>query len=453
MDAKTTIDLLKLRFYNDWLYNTHIYDEGESQFHKEITSQDISDIGVLNSFYTKQKDYVNFDTSAKYFSQLIHKKLYDVNESTASGEECKKQKIPSYVSQLFEKVSKIVSTPLPQLSPENKTLDFYEQLDYNEEIYSRYRPFFHTIIKGTDKKKNILSGKRVFGTYIGSDVDPNVVIRFHNGKHITLEMGAGPVRQFFREIFQELIEFNIFTSIETPFGTKRYIINKTLDLEKIECIRNYLNGQREKFVNNSPTPEIAALPKEEKEKLFNKTVKPTILQTIIIPDFYRYIGNLIHFAVTNNIELPFHISRVYLMMLFSIGYNNTYKIKNETEKIPYPKLFTDRRFLTSIYLIENEGFFKRIIYPILQNPELLNPNSDKEKIDEYGMFDINNQGLRMNSLNSIKNDREDILLYHENISILLENLQEFIYLNALSASATEHHKCFLHPMILQLHLP
>ncbi|CAB4153435.1 SmtA SAM-dependent methyltransferases [uncultured Caudovirales phage] len=39
MDAKSTIDLLKLRFYNEWLYNTHIYDEGESPFHKEITSQ------------------------------------------------------------------------------------------------------------------------------------------------------------------------------------------------------------------------------------------------------------------------------------------------------------------------------------------------------------------------------------------------------------------------------
>ena len=39
MEAKLTVDLLKLRFYNDWLYNTHIYDEGESDFHKEITKQ------------------------------------------------------------------------------------------------------------------------------------------------------------------------------------------------------------------------------------------------------------------------------------------------------------------------------------------------------------------------------------------------------------------------------
>lgn len=39
LDANSTIDLLKLRFYNNWLYQSHIYDEGDSQFHKQITAQ------------------------------------------------------------------------------------------------------------------------------------------------------------------------------------------------------------------------------------------------------------------------------------------------------------------------------------------------------------------------------------------------------------------------------
>jgi SAM-dependent methyltransferase len=38
-DATQTIDLLKLRFYVDWMYNNHVYDEGESGFHKELTTQ------------------------------------------------------------------------------------------------------------------------------------------------------------------------------------------------------------------------------------------------------------------------------------------------------------------------------------------------------------------------------------------------------------------------------
>jgi SAM-dependent methyltransferase len=39
LDATQTVDLLKLRFYIDWLYNTHVYDEGESGFHKELTTE------------------------------------------------------------------------------------------------------------------------------------------------------------------------------------------------------------------------------------------------------------------------------------------------------------------------------------------------------------------------------------------------------------------------------
>ena len=39
IDINTTIDLIKLKFYNEWLYTAHIYDEGDSQFHKELTTQ------------------------------------------------------------------------------------------------------------------------------------------------------------------------------------------------------------------------------------------------------------------------------------------------------------------------------------------------------------------------------------------------------------------------------
>lgn len=39
IDAQNTIDLIKLRFYNEWLYNNHIYPEGESGYHKNLTEQ------------------------------------------------------------------------------------------------------------------------------------------------------------------------------------------------------------------------------------------------------------------------------------------------------------------------------------------------------------------------------------------------------------------------------
>lgn len=39
IDINSTLDLIKLKFYNEWLYTAHIYDEGDSQFHRQLTKQ------------------------------------------------------------------------------------------------------------------------------------------------------------------------------------------------------------------------------------------------------------------------------------------------------------------------------------------------------------------------------------------------------------------------------
>jgi len=39
LDINQNIDIVKLRFYNEWLYTSHLHDEGDSQFHKELTAQ------------------------------------------------------------------------------------------------------------------------------------------------------------------------------------------------------------------------------------------------------------------------------------------------------------------------------------------------------------------------------------------------------------------------------
>jgi SAM-dependent methyltransferase len=55
IDINTTLDLVKLKFYNEWLYTAHIYDEGDSQFHKELTTQ------VVNTYV----DPLNLPKNAK----------------------------------------------------------------------------------------------------------------------------------------------------------------------------------------------------------------------------------------------------------------------------------------------------------------------------------------------------------------------------------------------------
>lgn len=37
IDINNTLDLIKLKFYNEWLYTAHIYQEGDSQMHKDLT--------------------------------------------------------------------------------------------------------------------------------------------------------------------------------------------------------------------------------------------------------------------------------------------------------------------------------------------------------------------------------------------------------------------------------
>jgi len=37
IDINNTLDLVKLKFYNEWLYTSHVYEEGDSQMHKDLT--------------------------------------------------------------------------------------------------------------------------------------------------------------------------------------------------------------------------------------------------------------------------------------------------------------------------------------------------------------------------------------------------------------------------------
>ena len=39
IDINNTLDLIKLKFYNEWLYQAHIYDEGTSPMHENLTKQ------------------------------------------------------------------------------------------------------------------------------------------------------------------------------------------------------------------------------------------------------------------------------------------------------------------------------------------------------------------------------------------------------------------------------
>lgn len=55
IDINQTLDLVKLKLYNEWIYTAHIYSEGDSQFHKTLTTQ------VVETYI----DPLNLDKNAK----------------------------------------------------------------------------------------------------------------------------------------------------------------------------------------------------------------------------------------------------------------------------------------------------------------------------------------------------------------------------------------------------
>lgn len=77
IDINNTLDLIKLKMYNEYLYSNHLYDEGDSAFHKELTTQvvktyvdplnlpkdaHILDLGCGPGYFLdemKQRDYTN----------------------------------------------------------------------------------------------------------------------------------------------------------------------------------------------------------------------------------------------------------------------------------------------------------------------------------------------------------------------------------------------------------
>jgi SAM-dependent methyltransferase len=75
IDINTTLDLVKLKFYNEWLYTAHIYDEGDSQFHRELTTQVVSTyIDPLN--LPKNAKVLDLGCGPGYFLDEMKKRGY-----------------------------------------------------------------------------------------------------------------------------------------------------------------------------------------------------------------------------------------------------------------------------------------------------------------------------------------------------------------------------------------
>jgi SAM-dependent methyltransferase len=75
IDINNTLDLIKLKFYNEWLYTAHIYDEGTSPMHDTLTKQVVSQfVDPLN--LPKDSKILDLGCGPGYFLDAMKERGY-----------------------------------------------------------------------------------------------------------------------------------------------------------------------------------------------------------------------------------------------------------------------------------------------------------------------------------------------------------------------------------------
>ena len=100
IDINNTLDLIKLKFYNEWLYTAHIYDEGTSPMHDTLTKQVVTQfVDPLN--LPKDSKILDLGCGPGYFLDAMKERGYtnlvgvtlspgDINICEANGHTIKK---------------------------------------------------------------------------------------------------------------------------------------------------------------------------------------------------------------------------------------------------------------------------------------------------------------------------------------------------------------------------
>jgi hypothetical protein len=215
---------------------------------------------------------------------------------------------------------------------------------------------------------------------------------------------CGPPFQFYGDVMKELLEYKVFIPNSTLFSNDRYVLNMDFNIEVLDFYKN--------FPVEAKTPE---------------------LKTTVTKEFFRFVGNLMHFAIANNLELPFKLSRIYIMELFNL-YDFThhtpskgYSVDNKLDK---------QLVLISTFLIEKASpAYHKMIMDIFENPELLkNPTSN--------ILNALNGGdgvpsIHMNGYNTLTDapDDQPEFLYNEGDTMkkVLLKVVEFLYKTAFKS--------------------
>lgn len=298
------------------------------------------------------------------------------------GTACDKK---TYLSQLFEKTCSVLYKPYYSVPQSDTEEDMIRAALNNDEIakfgcgsYLDNLHVFSTPIINNGVQAN-QSNIPVFFLESIAGQQEKIYLDFYNG----------PSFQFYTDVLKELLDHKVFIPTDTFFNNQRYELNTKFDVEKLECYKRMPNALK----NRSGF----------KDK--------------ITKAFFLFVGNLIHFAVANNLELPFKLSRLYIMKLFNIF--DFMEKDNPIEK---------KLLLISLYLLEKApSSYTQQILQILQDPEKLKDPMIVSFLDlDQDDYD---EGIRMNGYTTLVKD--DFPLYNTDTYVMFYNIVDYLYKTAL----------------------
>lgn len=231
----------------------------------------------------------------------------------------------TYLSQLFEKTCILFYKPL-----EIKSSDLQHAVKQNLAILEHKCSAY------------AIGNLSVFSTPIGTQTPCNVPVFFIVDNTVQVDYSPEPSIEFFTGVLQELKDLGVFVPIA---NSDRYeIVNTKFDMDKLECYKELPAATK--------TPEL------------KKEVRDY---------FFLFVGNILHFAVANNIQLPFKLSLAHVAILFNL--------------IDFSESVQNKLILVSIYLLEKatERFIKGVV-DTMENYEFAEPISNKQKVGFFNEF-------------------------------------------------------------------
>ena len=296
----------------------------------------------------------------------------------------------TYLSQLFEKVCMLAYKPY-YVTPKTDTV---------EDIIAAAKTNYEIARFGT-RGYSIGSISTIFQTPIlqnnATNLKANVQVIFIIGdagqqENIYLDFYAGPSTQFFTDVLKEIYENGIFVPTDTFFNNQRYELNTKFDIAKLE------------FYKNLP----AALKTPE-------------LKSELTEHFFLVIGNIIHFAVANNLELPFKLSRIYIMKLFKIfDFTNI-------ETLLKPENLKQQLLFISTYLLEKApSTYTTEILKIFKDPKNLLSEDLISIFDDDLPGSKRGKGIRMNGYSTLVEESKNVHIYSEDKSQMFLNMIEYL---------------------------